>query len=75
MLYLLIYLTVGLGVALAMALIQGRRLPSDDEPEAEHTPLSVYVLIGLAWPVSAAAFCYGLLSHLLTRTAPGDGAS
>ena len=75
MLYLLVYLTVGLAVALVMALIQSRREPYGDEPDAEHTPVAVYVLIGLAWPISAAAFCYGLLSHLLTRTAPGDGAS
>jgi hypothetical protein len=75
MFYLLAYLTVGLAVALVMALIQSRREPYDDEPDTEHTTLSVYVLVGLAWPISAVAFCYGLLSHLLTRTAPGDGAS
>jgi len=72
MLYLAIYLTVGIAVALVMALIQGRREPYPDEPDAEHTPIAVYVLIALAWPATAIAFCYGLLSHLLTRTAPGD---
>jgi len=75
MLYLLTYLAVGLVVASGMAMLQGRREPYPDEPSAERTPLLVYVLIGLAWPVSALAFCYGLLAHLLARTAPGGGPS
>ena len=74
MMYMLIYLAAGFAFAVLMALIQGRRERGGDEPGPERTPSSVYVLIGLAWPVAAVAFCDGLLSHLLARTAPGDEA-
>lgn len=71
---MLIYLAAGFAFAVLMALFQGRRERGGDGPGPDRTPSSVFVLIGLAWPVAAIAFCYGLLSHLLTRIAPGDEA-
>jgi hypothetical protein len=73
--YLLIYFAFGAAFASLMALVQGRRRRGAQGGDRGHAPVSVYVMISLAWPVAAAAFAYGLVAHLIGRTAAGDGAS
>jgi hypothetical protein len=72
-LYLLMYLVAGAVFAALMAVIQNRQARGFGS--TDRTVAAVYLMIGLAWPVAAAALCHGLLSHLFSRTASGDRAS
>jgi hypothetical protein len=71
MLYLAVYLAIGIVFGTVMSLINERHKRPAGEQGSNHLPVSVYVLVGLAWPVSAAAFIYGFVAHLLDRAAAG----
>jgi hypothetical protein len=66
--YLILYLITGVSVALVMALIQLRSkdawLASQADGRSRPLSFGVYAFVALAWPISIAAFVYGLALHL-----------
>ncbi len=71
MTYLILYLVIGAGVAVAMALVpagETNRVPED----IRESMLDAYFFIGLAWPISVTAFVYGSVTHIIDRSFQGN---
>ncbi len=68
--YIVVYLLIGVAVAVAMAAVPIQEPGGGNQfgQGSKRHMVDAYCFIGLAWPVSVAAFVYGSLAHLLDRT-------
>ena len=65
MTYLVTYVLIGIAVAAAMALFEGRRVCADEDVISWRLAVGLLVVVAFAWPVSAAAYGYGFLVHVV----------